>query len=61
MKTINILGTTQREQWHSVVNMLRQLGGSLDYEGRSQFCDELDRYIDGVEDILDDLREEESE
>lgn len=61
MKTINILGTTQREQWHSVVNMLRQLGGSLDYEGRSELCDELDRYIDGVEDILDDLREVESE
>lgn len=61
MKTINILGTTHREQWHSVVNMLRQLGGDLTYEGRSQLCDELDRYIDGVEDILDDLREEESE
>ena len=50
MKTINILGDSQREQWHSVVNMLRQLGGDLTYEGRSQLCDELDRYIDAMED-----------
>ena len=50
MKTINILGDTQREQWHSVVNMLRQLGGDLAYEGRSKLCDELDRYIDAMED-----------
>ena len=61
MKTINILGTTQREQWHNVVNMLRQLGGSLDYEGRSELCDEIYRYIDGVEDIFDDLREEQKD
>jgi hypothetical protein len=50
MKTINILGDTQREQWHSVVNMLRQLGGNLTREGRSELCDELDRYIDAMED-----------
>ena len=50
MKTINILGETQREQWHSVVNMLRQLGGDLTREGRSELCDELDRYIDAMED-----------
>jgi len=58
MKEINILGDTQREQWHSVVHMLRQLGGSLDYKGRSALCDEIDRYIDYVEDILDGLRKD---
>lgn len=58
MKTINILGDTQREQWHTVVNMLRQLGGDLTRKGRSDLCDELDRYIDGVEDFLDELRKE---
>lgn len=51
MATINIFGDSQREQWHSVVNMLRQLGGSLDLEGRSTLCDELDRYIDAMEDL----------
>ena len=50
MKTINILGDTQREQWHGVVNMLQQLGGDLTREGRSSLCDELDRYIDAMED-----------
>jgi hypothetical protein len=58
MKTVNILGETQREQWHGVVNMLRQLGGDLTREGRSELCDEIDRYIDFVEDILDDMRKE---
>lgn len=53
METINILGNSQREQWHSVVNMLRQLGGSLDLEGRSMLCDELDRYIDAMEDATE--------
>ena len=57
-KTINIMGDTQRQQWHGVVNMLRQLGGDLTREGRSSLCDELDRYIDFVEDILDDIRKE---
>ena len=57
-KTINILGDTQREQWHSVVHMLRQLGGDMTREGRSALCDEIDRYIDYCEDILDDLRKE---
>ena len=60
MKTINILGDSQREQWHNVVNMLRQLGGDLTREGRSELCDEIDRYIDHVEDILDEMREKES-
>lgn len=61
MKTIkfNPLGESQREQWHSVVNLLRQLGGDLDYEWRSGLCDELDRYIDNAEDIFDDLRKKE--
>ena len=58
MKTINILGETQREQWHSVVNVLRQIGGDLTHEGRSELCDELDRYIDGAEDVFDELRAE---
>jgi hypothetical protein len=58
MKTINILGNSQREQWHSVVNMLRQLGGDLTYEGRSQLCDELDRYIDAMEDLNEQTVEE---
>lgn len=57
MKTINILGNSQREQWHNVVNMLRQLGGNLTYEGRSQLCDELDRYIDAMEDLNEQMEE----
>ena len=59
-ETINILGDTQREQWHGVVNMLRQLGGDLTREGRSELCDEIDRYIDHVEDILDKIRKEQN-
>lgn len=59
MMTFSIIGDTQRDQWHSIVNMLRQLGGDLTREGRSQLCDELDRYIDHCEDILDTLRNEE--
>ena len=51
MKTINIFGETQREQWHSVVNMLRLLGGDLTLQGRSELCGELDRYIDAMEDL----------
>ena len=51
-KTINILGDTQREQWHTVVNMLRLLGGDMDAKGRSALCDEIDRYIDFCEDTM---------
>lgn len=51
MKTINILGDSQREQWHNVVNMLRQYGGMFTDEARSNLCDELDRYIDAMEDL----------
>ena len=57
MKSFNPIGDTQREQWHTIVNMLRQLGGVLDNEGRSALCDEIDRYIDHCEDILDGMRE----
>lgn len=57
MKTINILGTTQREQWHNVVNMLRQYGGMFTDEARSQLCDELDRYIDAMEDLNEQTEE----
>lgn len=49
-KTINIMGDTQRQQWHSAVNILRQMGGDMTREGRSAICDELDRYIDFMED-----------
>ena len=57
-RTINILGETQREQWHTVVSILRTMGGDMTYEGRSDICNELDRYIDYAEDIFDDLRKE---
>lgn len=58
MNEINILGDSQREQWHGVVNMLRQLGGDLTRKGRSDLCDEIDRYIDYCEDIFDKMRKE---
>lgn len=58
MKSINIMPDSQREQWHVVVNLIRQLGGDMDKEGRSALCDEIDRYIDHVEDILDELRKD---
>lgn len=58
MKTINILGDSQREQWHGVVNMLRQLGGDLTREGRASLCDELDRYIDAMEDANENREQE---
>ena len=60
-KTINILGDTQRQQWHSVVHLLRAAGGDMTCQGRAALCDELDRYIDGVEDVLDELRKEEQD
>ena len=60
MKTIKVnpLGESQREQWHSVVNLLRVLGGDLDRKGRSDLCDEIDRYIDFCEDQFDAMRKE---
>lgn len=54
----NPLGESQREQWHSVVNMLRQLGGDMTRKGRSDICDEIDRYIDYCEDVFDGMRKE---
>lgn len=56
MKTVNIMGESQREQWHNVVNLLRLLGGDLTREGRSDICDELDRYVDFCEDVFDQMR-----
>lgn len=58
MQTFSIIGDTQREQWHTMVDILRKLGGDMTREGRAAICDELDRYIDHCEDILDTLRKE---
>lgn len=58
MTSFSIIGDTQRDQWHTMVNLLRQLGGDMTREGRDAICDELDRYIDHCEDILDTLRNE---
>lgn len=60
-KTINILGETQREQWHTIVNILRLCGGDMTMDGRNELCNELDRYIDHAEDIFDDIRKEQGE
>lgn len=57
-KTVNILGDSQREQWHSVVHILRTLGGDMTQRGRDELCSEIDRYIDHCEDIFDELRKE---
>lgn len=54
-KTINILPEERRDQWHMVVNMLRHTGTALTQEGINAFCDEIDRYIDGVEDYIKEL------
>ena len=56
--TIHLLGETQREQWHSVVNMLRRHGGNMTREDRGILCDELDRYIDAMEDLNESITEE---
>ena len=58
-KTINVLGDTQREQWHAVVRILREAGPVMTRDGINGICDELDRYIDYAEDIFDELRKEE--
>ena len=58
-KTINILGDTQRQQWHSIVHILRVCGGDMTMEGRNALCDELDRYIDAMEDANEERGEEE--
>ena len=56
---INVLGETQREQWHTVVNTLRVMGGDMTLKGRSAICDDLDRYIDNAEDVFDKIRNNE--
>lgn len=60
VKTVNMLGDTQREQWHSVVHMIRILGQDITREALSDLCSELDRYIDFAEDLIDKIREEEN-
>lgn len=53
-KIINILGDTQREQWHTIVSMINwRTDGSV-----SELCKELHRYIDFCEDKFDELRKE---
>lgn len=59
MKTINILGDTQREQWHNFVNIIWTHWGLLDRKALKEILDEIDRYIDHAEDIFDELRKEE--
>lgn len=54
--TINVLGDTQREQWHTVVNIIRMAGRQMTQEGLNGLCNELDRYIDYAEDVIDTLR-----
>lgn len=59
MKTINILGENQREQWHTIVRIIRKTNGRMSENGLNALCDELDRYIDHAEDVFDELRKEE--
>ena len=59
-KEFNVLGDTQRQQWKSVVNILRIAGSDMSYDGRAALCDELDRYIDHAEDIFDKMRKEQN-
>lgn len=54
-KTINILGDTQRQQWHSIVNVIRLTGQIITPQALSDLCDELDRYIDFAEDIFEKM------
>lgn len=61
MKTINILGETQRDQWLTVVRLLRDLGPELPRTERKKIADELERYINNAEDIFDKMREEKQE
>lgn len=55
VKTINILPEKRRDQWHMVVYMLRRTGTSLTQKGIDDFCDELDRYIDMMEDCIEKI------
>lgn len=54
-KTINILGDTQREQWHTVVNTLNWITDRK----AEELCNELHRYIDFCEDVFEQVRKEE--
>ena len=58
-KSVSIIGETQREMWHTVVNILRVCGGDMTQKGRSDICDELDRYIDAMEDLNDEVKKQE--
>ena len=60
-KTINVLGDTQREQWHAVIRILREAGPVMTREGIHGICDELDRYIDFCEDVFDEIRAKEGQ
>lgn len=52
---INILGNTQREQWHTVINCLKyHMNGNSGYP----LLDELHRYVDWAEDMADKIRKE---
>ena len=44
---VNPLGTTQREQWHSVVNILRRMGGDMTAEAAAGYCaaEDYDRWF----------------
>ncbi len=57
-KSISIIGESQRDQWHCVVNLLRICGGDMTAKTRRDICDELDRYIDAMEDLNDKVREQ---
>ena len=56
---VHMLGETRREQWHAIVNIMRQTHQCLKHEAFCELCDELDRYIDAVEDVLEEDEEDE--
>lgn len=60
-KVVHILGKSQREQWHTVVNVIRHAGREMTQEGLNGLCDELDRYIDFAEDIFEDINREQGD
>lgn len=55
---INILGNTQREQWHSVINMLKPFLTSSSAYG---ILDELHKYVDWAENMADEIRKEQED
>ena len=58
---VNVLGDTQRQQWHTVVGLLRWHLNDGQHDHLKGILDELDRYIDHAEDIFDDIRKEQGE